>query len=194
MVYVIQTRSEGHILKLVTGDVSPPTQNSGSDTTVTTCTYSSRIGEILNHCLRQCQSQNAGVSKPVETLAQYVTRIMQEKNLRPKDVERRSGDEIDDAYVIKIMKGITTNPSISKTQALAQGLGVDEDDLFRVARGLPLTAKQIRGGEPWPGPVLAKAIERIVASPELTRAVKTLLSLKPSKLKAMITLIESKKE
>ena len=60
----------------------------------------------------------------METLAGYVTRIMQEKQLRPKDVERRSGDQIDDAYVIKIMKGITTNPSIRKTQALAQGLGV----------------------------------------------------------------------
>jgi transcriptional regulator with XRE-family HTH domain len=156
--------------------VSPLTQNAGSNTTVTTCTYFSRTGEILNHCLQQCQSQNAGVSKPVETLAQYVTRVMQEKKLRPKDVERRSGGEIDDAYVIKIMKGITTNPSISKTQALAQGLGVDEEELFRVARGLPLKGKQVRGGEPWPGPVLTKAIERIVASPELTRAVQTLLS------------------
>ena len=142
MIYVIQTRSEGHSLKLVTGGVSPLTQNAGSHTTVTTRPYSSRMGEILNYCLRECQSQNAGVSKPVETLAQYVTRIMKEKKLRPKDVERRSGDEIDDAYVIKIMNGITTNPSISKTQALAQGLGVDEDELFRVARGLPLKANK----------------------------------------------------
>ena len=119
---------------------------------------------------------------------------MQEKGLRAKDVQRRSGDKIDDAYVIKIMRGITTNPSIGKTQALAEGLGVDEDELFLVARALPLKGKQARGGEPWPGTVLAKAIERIVASPELTRAVKTLLSLKPARLKAMVALIESKKE
>ena len=130
----------------------------------------------------------------METLAEYVSRIMQEKNLHAKDVQRRSGDKIDDAYVIKIMKGITTNPSISKTQALAEGLGVDEDELFRVARALPLKGKQTKGGEPWPGPVLAKAIVQIVASPELTRAVKTLLSLKPAKLKAMVALIESEKE
>jgi transcriptional regulator with XRE-family HTH domain len=179
---------------LVTGGVSPLTQNSGSDTTVTTYSYSSRTSGILNHCLQECQSQNAGVSESVETLAEYVTRIMQEKKLRPKDVERRSSGEIDDAYVIKIMKGITTNPSISKTQALAKGLGVDEDELFRVARGLPLKGKLTKGGEPWPGPILAKAIERIVASPELTRAVQTLLSLKPARLKAMVALIESEKE
>lgn len=184
----------GHLIKLVAGDVSPLTQNAGSNTIVLAYSYYSRKGEILNHCLRECQIQNAEVSEPVETLAEYVTRIMQEKDLRAKDVERRSGNEIDDAYVIKIMKGTTTNPSISKTQALARGLGVDEDELFRVARGLPLKGKHTRGGEPWPGPVLAKAIERIVSNPELTRAVQTLLSLKPAKLKAIVALIESEKE
>jgi transcriptional regulator with XRE-family HTH domain len=122
----------------------------------------------------------------VETLAEYVTRVMKDKKLRAKDVQRRSGDKIDDAYVIKIMKGITTNPSITKTQALAAGLEVDEDEVFKVARGIPVNESSSRGGDPWPSRLLIQAMERITSTPELTRAVKTLLAMKPARLKALL--------
>lgn len=122
----------------------------------------------------------------METLAEYVTRVMKDKKLRAKDVQRRSGDKIDDAYVIKIMKGITTNPSITKTQALAAGLEVDEDEVFKVARGIPVNESSRRGGDPWPSRLLIQAMERITANPELTRAVKTLLAMKPARLKALL--------
>ena len=122
----------------------------------------------------------------METLAEYVTRVMKDKNLRAKDVQRRSGDQIDDAYVIKIMRGITTNPSITKTQALAAGLGVDEDEVFKVARGVPINESRSRGGDPWPSSLLIQAMERITSNLELTHAVKTLLAMKPAKLKALL--------
>ena len=130
----------------------------------------------------------------VETLPEYVQRIMEEKGLKPNDVEARSSKKIDAAYVFKILRGRSKYPSVVKLQALAEGLGVDEDELFKVARGVPLKGKQRRGGEPWPGPVLVKAMDRIVASPDLTRAVQTLLSLKPAKLKAVVALIETEKD
>jgi len=117
---------------------------------------------------------------------------MKERGLNPKDVERRSGGKIVDAYVTKIARGSTKYPSVVKLQALAEGLGVDEEELFRVASGAPLKGK--KGGELWPGPVLVKAMERIITSPELSRAVQTLLSLKPAKLKVIVALIESEKE
>jgi transcriptional regulator with XRE-family HTH domain len=126
----------------------------------------------------------------LESLPEYVRRIMKEKDLRAKEVQRRSGDKIDDAYVIKIMKGITTNPSISKTQALAEGLGVDEDELFKVARGIPINESGSRGGDPWPSNVLIKTMESITSSPELTRAVKTIVAMKPAKLKALLKQLE----
>jgi transcriptional regulator with XRE-family HTH domain len=123
---------------------------------------------------------------PVETLAEYVTRVMKDKNLRAKDVQNRSGDKIDDAYVVKIMKGITTNPSITKTQALAAGLGIDEDEVFKVARGIPINENSSRGGDPWPSSLLIQAMERITSNLDLTRAVKTLLTMKPARLKAFL--------
>ena len=131
-------------------------------------------------------------SQEVESLPKYVQRVMKERGLKPKDVERRSGGKIVDAYVTKIARGSTKYPSVVKLQALAEGLGVDEEELFRIARGAPLKGK--KGGELWPGPVLVKAMERIITSPELSRAVQTLLSLKPAKLKAIVALIESEKE
>jgi len=115
---------------------------------------------------------------------------MTEKALRPKDVEIRSGNKIDDAYVLKILQGKSKYPSVIKLQALAKGLGVDEDELFKVARGLPLKGRYARGGEPWPGPVLAKAIAGIVSSPEMTKAVKILLALSPEKRRRLLKIIE----
>ena len=126
----------------------------------------------------------------MENLAEYVSRVMQEKKLSAKDVQRRSSGKIDDAYVIKIMKGITKNPSISKTQALATGLGVDEDEVFKVARGIPLDESSRRGGDPWPSNVLIQTMESITSSPELTRVVKSIVAMKPAKLKALLKQFE----
>jgi transcriptional regulator with XRE-family HTH domain len=125
----------------------------------------------------------------VETLAQYVTRIMKGKGLTPRDVEARSGKTIADAYVTKIMKATATNPSVGKLKSLAVGLGVDEDEVFKVARELPIKARALVG-EPWPAPVLIKAMDRVVSSPEITKAVKLLLALTPEKLKRLLKIIE----
>lgn len=129
------------------------------------------------------------MSKP-ESLTEYVLRVMKEKDLKPKDVEARSGNTIDSAYVFKIMNGNTKYPSVIKLQGLAAGLGVDEDELFKVARGIPPGESSSRGGDPWPSNVLIGAMERITSSPELTRAVKTLLAMKPARLKALLKQIE----
>lgn len=72
-----------------------------------------------------------------ETLAQYVARVISEKNLRHHEVKEISGGEITDGYVRGIMTGKARNPSVDKLKALALGLGVSEDEIFRVARGLP---------------------------------------------------------
>ena len=129
----------------------------------------------------------------VETLSQYVKRIMDEKHLKVHDVEVRSGKGIADAYVANIVSGVAKNPSVDKLKALAVGLGVDEDDVFLVARGLPLSKRgQRRGGEPWPAHVLLKAMERIVASLELTKILQAVLQMSPKEAKDMLKFIESK--
>jgi transcriptional regulator with XRE-family HTH domain len=72
-----------------------------------------------------------------ETLRDYVRRVRSEKNLSTGDVQARSLNAISDAYVSQIENGVAKNPSPEKLIALAKGLGVVEDEVFRVARGLP---------------------------------------------------------
>jgi transcriptional regulator with XRE-family HTH domain len=81
------------------------------------------------------------MAKP-ETLAEYVTRIINEKGLKHQEVRKLSGGKITDGYVRGIMTGRADNLSVAKLKALARGLGVPEDDIFKVARGLPLDASR----------------------------------------------------
>ena|SRR6185369_13493588 len=114
---------------------------------------------------------------PLETLSKYVARIMRENGLSARDVERRSGNGITDAYVTHVVKGTAANLSIVKAQALAVGLGVDEDELFSVARGVAMKRKAAMTNEP-------------VSVPEITRAVQLLLALSPQKLRRLLKIIE----
>lgn len=71
-----------------------------------------------------------------ETLQAYVRRVRTEKKLSTVDVEAASLNTISDAYVSMIENGTAKNPSPEKLIALAKGLGVVEEEVFRVARGL----------------------------------------------------------
>jgi transcriptional regulator with XRE-family HTH domain len=82
------------------------------------------------------------MTKPrVQALSEYVARVMDEKGLTPAQVSRMSGGEITGAYVRGLARGSSSNPSVSKLKALARGLDVDEDNLFRIARGFSPTDK-----------------------------------------------------
>ena len=78
--------------------------------------------------------------KDLETLAQFVTRIIKEKELTHQEVRKLASGKITDGYVRGLMTGKARNPSVDKLKALARGLGVSEDEIFRVARGLPPNA------------------------------------------------------
>ena len=139
---------------------------------------------------------NDGPDKPqrIETLAQYVKRILEEKQLTMKNVQDRSEGGIADAYVGRIVNGLAKNPSVDKLKALAVGLGEPEDDLFKVARGLPLDYEGGESRDTWPGAVLAKAIGKIVSSPELTKILRALLTMSIKELQAVLRYIESLKK
>ena len=126
----------------------------------------------------------------LETLAQYVRRVMKEKNLSTRDIAIRSGKQIAASYVTKILKNGAKYPSVNKLQGLAVGLGVDEDELFRVARGLPVSGSSKQTGDPWPSKVLVAAMDIITSSPDLTRLVQRLLTLKPARIKALLSQVD----
>src|SRR5690348_7819842 len=70
-------------------------------------------------------------------LADFVRRILAEKGISTYDVQKASDNSISAATVTKIINGDIRSSSIETLAALAKGLGVPEDQVFRVARGLP---------------------------------------------------------
>lgn len=73
-----------------------------------------------------------------ETLDIYVRRILKEKGLSLSDVERRAGGGISDSYICGIVNGHFGSLTVVKLKSLAHGLGVPEDEIFAVARGIPI--------------------------------------------------------
>ena len=71
-----------------------------------------------------------------KALAEFVRFARTEKKLSVSDVERNSGGEISDSYISRIENGQIANVSPDKLDALAKGLGINADDIYRVARGL----------------------------------------------------------
>src|SRR5580704_12928910 len=69
-----------------------------------------------------------------EDLASYVKRIMSEKRLSLRQVAATSQGGITQGYVGGIVKGHYRNLTVDKVKALAKGLRIGEDDLFRVLR------------------------------------------------------------
>lgn len=72
------------------------------------------------------------------SLSEFVRAALREKNLTPNDVHKKSHRQISGGYVSDILNEKTINPTVLKLKALAVGLGVSEETVFRVARGLPL--------------------------------------------------------
>lgn len=87
------------------------------------------------------------LKKSTESLGKYVERIMKEKNLKPEEIQRRSGGAITEGYVRSIVAEKAANLSVGKLKALAQGLDASEEDVFKVARGLSLENGEGEEGE-----------------------------------------------
>jgi transcriptional regulator with XRE-family HTH domain len=82
------------------------------------------------------------VSGPTErhlitSLADYVRRIRNEKNLSLAQVSARSRGRIGKTHINRIENGTVGSVSLIKLRALALGLDVSEDDLIAVAQGKP---------------------------------------------------------
>src|SRR6185503_9729918 len=98
-----------------------------------------------------------------ENLSEYVSRVMRQKNLNARDVERNSGNKINNSHVIKLMKGLETNPSMNAVKALAEGLDVNPHEILTATTGRP------PDGQPPSVDVmeLLGMIEKLASEPEL---------------------------
>jgi hypothetical protein len=78
-------------------------------------------GAIVGYCLVGCQLQNVSLQfrRAMESLSEYVQRIMKKKNLKVPDVARRSNGGIGETYLTSIVKGEATNLTVEKIKNAA---------------------------------------------------------------------------
>jgi transcriptional regulator with XRE-family HTH domain len=97
-----------------------------------------------------------------ETLGQFVTRIMKQKNLTIRDVEERG--KLTHSYVARAMKGKVKNPTLRIMVGLAKGLDVDLYDVFKAASG----QSPREGMDPL---LLLQVIQKAFLHPELLEVI-----------------------
>jgi transcriptional regulator with XRE-family HTH domain len=105
----------------------------------------------------------------METLAQYLKRVMKQKNLGVRDVERNSGKKIHNSQVSKILNGVNTNPSLDTLLALAEGLQVHPSEMISALSG--------QAGDTLDASVLVDMLQKILANPNLIEVVNAWSSL-----------------
>lgn len=127
----------------------------------------------------------------MDTLRDYLQKVMKEKQLTGVDIQKRSGGKIGDSYISKILRGESKNLTVEKINALAEGLGVDSVDVFRAASGYKTDYRGV--DEQWLGHILLRFMEKIVLNPDLTIIVKAITEMKPREIKSILGTIESRK-
>ena len=116
------------------------------------------------------------MASPRNDLSEYVKRVMKLKGLTQKDVQQMSGGKITDGYVASITTARATNLSVDKLLALADGLGVDYDELFHVASG----AEKASEGKARSAPdslMILETVQQVVMSPIVTQILHEVVSL-----------------
>jgi transcriptional regulator with XRE-family HTH domain len=73
----------------------------------------------------------------METLAEYLDRVMRQKNLDPIELAKRSG--LTDSYIGRLRNGKGGNLTVETILKLARGLDVSPHELFAVASGVPVS-------------------------------------------------------
>ncbi len=123
-------------------------------------------------------------------LSEYVKRVMKLKGLTQKDVQKMSGRRITDGYVASITTGRAKNLSVDKLMALADGLGVDTDELFHVACGDEnLDADVKRRTSPDPLTIL-ETVQQAVMNPAVTQILHEVVRLSAEERAGLLLFIK----
>lgn len=127
-----------------------------------------------------------------ETLSEYIKRVVKQKDLKLRDIERNSEGKITNGYISGIVNGKITNLSVDKLRALALGLDVDAHDVFAAALGevrnkIKSLSNKSAPNAQW----LIEVMQEILASPELTNLVDELVHLSRKERAMVMKVVQS---
>ena len=127
-----------------------------------------------------------------EKLADYVKRVINQKQLKLREVERRAGGEITNGYVSGIINNRIKNISLEKLKALARGLEVDVYELFAAAMDEPRQLADEVSSYAQPDVLwLLGMMREIATSPELLKILHELVQMAPKDREMVVRVIES---
>src|SRR5215217_7972177 len=113
-----------------------------------------------------------------ETLAEYLKRVMQQKNLKTADVQQASG--LSQSYIDRLLKGSKTNLTVETIAILAKALDVDGFELFAAAYGKKPENINVDLL------VLADTINKIILNPFLVELVQNASKLKSKRQQQVV--------
>ena len=105
-----------------------------------------------------------------ETLAEYLKRVMHQKNLKVADVQASSG--LSQGYINEVLRGAKTNLTIETIGILAEALDIDGFELFAAAYGKTPDSITV---DPH---LLADTIQKLILNPDLIELVQNTAKLK----------------
>ena len=115
----------------------------------------------------------------METLAEYLARLMRQKDLSPKELSRRSG--LTDSYIGRICKGQGDNLTVDTMKKLAKGLDVDPHEMFAKASGVPVNEQA-----PIDPLLILDQILKIISDPTGVDLLRQLSELSPDERKKLL--------
>src|ERR1044072_1822620 len=113
-----------------------------------------------------------------ETLAEYLKRVMRQKNLKVADVQHSSG--LSQGYINQLLKGTKTNLTIETIGILAKALDLDGFELFAAAYGKTPENTTV---DPH---LLGDTVAKLILNPELIELVQNTAKLKSTKHKEAV--------
>ena len=134
-------------------------------------------GKIVSVCSLQVNCKVCRSTRE-RMLSDYVNRVMKEKGLTGKDIERRSNGEITDSTISNIRAGRNLNLSLDTIHALATGLDVNPVEVFLAASGQQVERE-------FTATRLAYIVQKLVDNSELFRLVEVVVNQKTAKIKAI---------
>jgi transcriptional regulator with XRE-family HTH domain len=123
-----------------------------------------------------------------ENLSQLVKRVVQEKKLKLRQVEQKSGGKIARSYVSRIMTGDVSNITLDKLIALARGLELDPHTLFTAYYGRsPSSTDESQEVFEWGAVEFVEMMREVVGNPKLTEIVRAATKLWPEEYQTVFT-------
>lgn len=119
----------------------------------------------------------------METLAEYLDRLMRQKNVTPKQLAQHC--KLTDNTIARFRKGALTNPTVETILELAQALEVNAHDIFAAASGVPISeAPQI---DPQ---LLLDQMQKLIIDTNGFEVLRQLLTFSPDERKRLLDYME----